>query len=118
MEKKSTKKGVSDLTGLRALRTMHSGAKRSIPGVMQGSSYLDLYMRSKEKERLEREVAHLEKRKKENERRMAEIEKEVETLKTKEEGRVKEEKREVKESISHPPAGRAGKKWKTMSVNF
>ena len=108
---KSTKRGVSDLTGLRGIRTMRSGGMRSIPGVMQGSSYLDLYMRSKEKDRLEREMAHLDKRKKENERRIVEIEKEMGTLKDQEEGAIKEEKREVQHAISQ-------KKWKTMSVSF
>jgi hypothetical protein len=109
--KESTKKGVSDLTGLRGIRTMRSGGKRSIPGVMQGSSYLDLYMRSKEKDRLEREMAHLDKRKTENEKRITEIEKEIGTLKAQEEGRVKKEKRAV-------PAGISRKKWKTMAVSF
>lgn len=123
---KSAKRGVSDLAGLRALRTMRSGGKRSIPRVMQGSSYLDLYMRSKEKDRLERELAHLDKRKTENEKRIAEIEKEMGVLKVQEEGRAKEEKREVQQAIpstSCLPAGTAlgtssQKKWKTMSVSF
>jgi len=115
--KESTKKGVSDLTGLRGIRTMRSSGKRSIPRVMQGSGYLDLYMRSKEKDRLEKEMAHLDKRKTENERRLGEIEKEIGTLKAQQEGRVNEEKRAVPAGLP-VVAGIPQKKWKTMSVNF
>ena len=114
---RSTKKGVSNLTGLRGIRTLRSGGKRSIPRVMQGSSYLDLYIRSKERDRLEREMAHLDKRKKENERRIVEIEKEIGTLKAQEEGAIKAEKRAVPAGLP-AMAGIPQKKWKTMRVNF
>ena len=45
---------VNSLSGLHKLRTMVSAKKRSIPRV-QSSTYLDLYMMNKEKERLLKE---------------------------------------------------------------
>ena len=45
---------VTNLPGLHKLRTMFSAKKRSIPRV-QSSTYLDLYMMNKEKERLLKE---------------------------------------------------------------
>ena len=45
---------VNSLPGLHKLRTMFSAKKRSIPRV-QSSTYLDLYMMNKEKERLLKE---------------------------------------------------------------
>ncbi len=45
---------VNSLPGLHKLRTMVSAKKRSIPRV-QSSTYLDLYMMNKEKERLLKE---------------------------------------------------------------
>jgi len=49
---------VNSLPGLHKLKTMVSAKKRSIPRV-QGSAYLDLYMMSKEKERLLKESERL-----------------------------------------------------------
>jgi len=51
-------KDVNALPGLHKLRTMVSAKKRSIPQV-QGSTYLDLYMINKEKERLLKESERL-----------------------------------------------------------
>lgn len=45
---------VNSLPGLHKLKTMFSAKKRSIPRV-QSSTYLDLYMMNKEKERLLKE---------------------------------------------------------------
>jgi len=51
-------KDVNTLPGLHKLRTMFSAKKRSIPRV-QSSTYLDLYMINKEKERLLKESERL-----------------------------------------------------------
>ena len=55
-------RGVSDVSGLRNIRSMHSTGKRSIPRAAS-SAYLDLYMLRKENERLEKEDAILRKAK-------------------------------------------------------
>ncbi len=49
---------VDSLPGLHAVRTMQSSKKRSIPRI-QSSSYLDLYMLQKEKDRLIKENERL-----------------------------------------------------------
>jgi hypothetical protein len=49
---------VNGLKGLHVLRTMNSTKKRSIPRI-HNSAYLDLYMLSKEKERLLKERERL-----------------------------------------------------------
>jgi hypothetical protein len=46
-------RGITELSGLREIRTMTSSKKRSIPRV-QSSAYLDLYMLKKEKDRIEK----------------------------------------------------------------
>ena len=48
-------KGVSEISGLQSIKSMHSGGKRSIPRA-QSSAYLDLYMLRKEKDRLEKDI--------------------------------------------------------------
>lgn len=49
---------VNSLRGLHGVRTMQSAKKRSIPRI-QSSTYLDLYMLKKEKERLLKEDERL-----------------------------------------------------------
>jgi len=102
-------RGATELSGLREIRTMHSSKKRSIPRV-QSSSYLDLYVLRKEKDRLEKEVYILDKREKNMQKRLAEIDTEMQKL----------EKPEVRrrqadpEGFKKPPA----KDWKTMPLKY
>lgn len=106
-------RGVSDISGLRKIRTMHSASKRSIPRVAS-SAYLDLYMLRKEEERLEKEDAILEKRKAAIQKRLEDINKEIEMLKAleeKEKGRQADRK-EVTEEESQE------KRWKKMSLSY
>ena len=104
------------LKGLHALRTMYSGKKRSIPRV-QSSSYLDLYMLGKEKERLLKEDERLCARKDAIEKRLEEIDLETNKLQEAEAG--------VKTSTNLSSSGRAftqkdgaKKEWNKMTLNY
>lgn len=102
-------RGATELSGLREIRTMHSSKKRSIPRV-QSSTYLDLYMLRKEKDRLEKEMCNLDKRRKSIQKRLDEINAEMDKLQ-------KAEPRKPKgnpESFEKP----SGKDWKTMALNY
>lgn len=102
-------RGATELSGLREIRTMHSGKKRSIPRV-QSSAYLDLYMLRKEKDRLEKESYILEKRKKGIQKRIDEISAEMDKL----------EKAEAKRGEAKPERLRipSGKEWKRMPLKY
>ena len=102
-------KGVTEVTGLRDIRTMHSSKKRSIPRV-QSSGYLDLYMLCKEKDRLEKEVNILDKRKKNIQKRIDEINTEMDKL----------EKAEALKRESTPKRLKkpSEKDWKTMPLKY
>ena len=96
-------RGVSDISGLRNIRSMHSEGKRSIP-MVASSAYLDLYMLRKEKERLEKEDANLEKRK-------AGIRKRLDHIKKQEMGWQAGQREVVKEETQK-------KKWKKMALSY
>ncbi len=106
-------RGVSDVGGLRNIRSMHSTGKRSIPRVAS-SAYLDLYMLRKEEERLEKEDAILEKRKVGIQKRLEDIKKEMEVLeKLDQQGKGRQDKnREVKNEEPQE------KKWKKMGLSY
>lgn len=102
-------RSVTEISGLRNIKTMFSSKRRSIPRV-QSSAYLDLYMLQKEKDRLEKEIFILEKRKNSIQKRLDEINTEIDKL-------VKAEstKREVDpESFKKP----LEKDWKTMTLRY
>ena len=105
-------KGVTDASGLREIRSMHTTGQRSIPRV-QGSAYLDLYMLRKEKERLEKEESLLEKRKQGIQKRLEEIKQQIKALEKSakaEESESRIDKEEKKDALK--------KKWKTMVLNY
>ena len=102
-------RGVSVISGLRSIRSMHSAGKRSIPRV-QSSAYLDLYMLRKEKDRLEKEIYILDKRKKEGQKKLDDVNKQMDKLQ-KAEG-------ETKESVSQGVKKPSGKDWKTMTLKY
>jgi len=106
-------RGVSDISGLRNVRSMHSTGQRSIPRVA-GSAYLDLYMFGKEQERLEKEDAILEKRKAGIKKRLEDIKKEMEVVeKLVPQGKKRQDKnREFKKEEPQK------KKWKKMSLSY
>jgi len=102
-------KGVSEIGGLRSIKSMHSSSKRSIPRV-QSSAYLDLYMLRKEKDRLEKEIYILDKRKIETQKKLDGINKQMDKL-------LKagpERKEEVSQEFKKP----TGKEWKKMTLKY
>ena len=106
-------RGVTDVSGLREIRSLRSTGKRSIPRV-QSSAYLDLYMLEKEKERLEKEAVLLEKRSQAIRKRLGEIQRQAESL---EKSASQPEGREGGDKRAGARNG-PGKKWKTFSVNY
>ena len=114
-------RGVTELSGLREIRSMTSSKKRSIPRV-QSSTYLDLYMLKKEKDRIEKEVYVLDKRKNSLQKRLAGIDAEMKKLEKKETGEqagvhsdASERERQMNaEAFRKNPA----KDWKTMAIKY
>ena len=106
-------RGVSDISGLRNMRSMHSTGQRSIPRVAS-NAYLDLYMLRKENERLEKEEAILEKRKAVIQKRLEDIKKEMELLeKLDQQGKERQDKnREVEKEEPQE------KKWKKIGLSY
>jgi len=104
-------KGVSEIGGLRGIKSMHSGNKRSIPRV-QSSAYLDLYMLRKEKDRLEKEIYILDKRKNETQKKLDDVNKEMEKLQKAEPGRKESAAKEFEKPSD------AGKEWNTMKLKY
>jgi predicted nuclease with TOPRIM domain len=74
-------KDVNSLKGIHGARTMQSRKKRSIPRV-QSSTYLDLYMLDKEKERLLKEGSRLSMRQDCIRKRLEEIEHEMSKMRS------------------------------------
>jgi len=72
-------RNVNGISGLRNIRSMRSTGKRSIPK-NQSSTYLDLYMLNKEKERLMTEDERISRRKDTIRKRLEEMELEVNRL--------------------------------------
>ena len=109
-------KDVNNLKGIHGARTMQSRKKRSIPRV-QSSTYLDLYMLDKEKERLLKEDKKLSMRKDDIKRRLEEIEQET--------SKLQESEAIVKTTANKSSSGRtfaqtngAKKEFKTMALTY
>jgi predicted nucleic acid-binding Zn-ribbon protein len=102
-------KGVSEISGLRSIKSMHSSGKRSIPRV-QSSAYLDLYMLRKEKDRLEKEIYILDKRKKDILKKLDDINKEMDKL--------QKQEAETKEKVLQEFVKPSEKEWKTMKLKY
>ena len=106
-------RGVSNISGLRNIKGMHSAGKRSISRVAS-SAYLDLYMLRKEKERLEKEDATLEKRKAVIQKKLEDIKKEMEALEKLAQEEKKYQDRHGKVVKEKPQE----KKWKKMTLSY
>ncbi len=72
-------KGIQQISSLRNLKSVHSVGIRSIPKA-QRSSYLELYVLRREKDRLEKEIVALAKRKAAADRQLGCITKHIEEL--------------------------------------
>jgi hypothetical protein len=107
---------VNTLKGLHGLRTMLSTKKRSIPRV-QSSTYLDLYMLGKEKERLLKESERLGLRDTVIEKRLKEIDSEANKLQKTESITESSADPQYVESISTQRNG-AKKEWKKMPLLY
>lgn len=108
-------RGVCDISGLRNIRTICSTGRRSIPRVAS-STYLDLYVLRKAKERLEKEDAILEKRKVGIQKRLEDISKEMEAL----ENNSCQQEKEGGQARYRAVAKEENqeKKWKKMSLSY
>ena len=102
-------KGVSEISGLRKIKSMRSSGKRSVPRV-QSSAYLDLYMMRKERDRMEKEICILDKRKKDAQRNLDDINKEMDKL--------QKTGTERKESAAKEIEKPSQKDWKTMPLKY
>jgi len=105
-------RGVTDVSGLRDIRSMRTTGQRSIPR-RQGSAYLELYMLRVEKERLEKEAALLGKRSQGLQKRLEEIQKQMERLE-----RSAQTQRPGNGGEKTTELNRPAKKWKSFSVNY
>lgn len=106
-------RGVTDISGLRDIRSHRSIGRRSLPR-FQSSAYLGLYMLRVEKERLEKELALIERRRKEIEKRLLELQREMEGLeRSAQSGRPDNG---VKKGAE--PDGSTRKKWKTFALKY
>lgn len=72
-------RGIQRMTGIRDIKSIHSVGARSIPKV-QRSSYLELYMLRREKDRLEKEIFALDKRRSAAGKQSESINKRIEKL--------------------------------------
>jgi hypothetical protein len=108
---------VNSLPGLHKIRTMFSAKKRSIPRV-QSSTYLDLYMMNKEKERLLKESERVGMRDTGIKKRLEEIDLEM--------NRLQGVETPVKSSANltssseriYTQRNGVKKEWKKMSLNY
>ena len=109
-------KDVNSLKGIHGARTMQSRKKRSIPRV-QSSTYLDLYMLNKEKERLMKEDRKLSMRKDDIKRRLEEIEQETNKLQQSE-ATSKAGKDTTSSGRAFAQTNGAKKEFKTMALTY
>lgn len=105
-------RGVTDATGLRDNRSMHTTGLRSMPR-RQGSAYLELYMLRVEQGRLEKEAALLAKRSQGIQKRLDEIQKQTERLEPSAQTERPSNGGKKAAERNAPDV----KKWKTFSMN-
>lgn len=107
---------VNSLKGLHGVRTMQSAKKRSIPRI-QSSSYLDLYMLKKEKERLLKEDERVDMKKESIKKRLEDIDLEM--------NKLQEAEAAVKAIVNTSSSGGVfteedggQKEWKKISLSY
>lgn len=104
-------RGVTDISGLRDIRSMHS-TRRSIPR-FKNSAFLDLYMLQKEKERLEKEAALLAKRDQGIRKRLSDIQRQMKGLE-----RSAQSERPSNGDEKAAERSTPAKKWKTFPLKY
>ncbi|PTL36262.1 hypothetical protein CLG94_06300 [Candidatus Methylomirabilis limnetica] len=105
-------RGVTDVTGLRDIRSLHTTGQRAIPR-RQGSTYLELYMLRVEKGRLDKEAALLAKRSQGIQKRLSDIHRQMEDLE-----RPAQSERPSNAGETATARNAPAKKWKTFSMNY
>ncbi|MBI5182921.1 MAG: ankyrin [Nitrospinae bacterium] len=112
-------RGINNLKGLHALRTMDSTKRRSIPRI-QTSIYLDMYMLNTEKTRLLREDERLGARRYAIRKRLEEIEQEMNKLQEAETDESTVKARTNRILSKHPYIQKDGgkKEWKKIPLNY
>lgn len=100
-------KMMQQISGARDIKSIHSIGARSIPKI-QRSTYLELYMLRREKDRLEREVFALDKRRNTAKRQLNSLNKRIEIL---QEEMQKEQKVKTYSDVPTRPL-------KRMAVNY
>ena len=108
---------VNSLPGLHKLRTMFSAKKRSIPRV-QSSTYLDLYMMNKEKERLLKESERVGMRDTGIKKRLEEIDLEMNRLQGVETPVKSSANLTSSSERTYTQRNGVKKEWKKMSLNY
>ncbi len=105
--------GLTDVSGLRDIRSMRTTGQRSMPK-LPGAELIDLYMLRKEKDRLEKEAAVLEKRSQAIQKRLKDVQWQMESL-GKADPHTDTRKGEDGRAPERPATA---KKWKTFSMNY
>jgi hypothetical protein len=102
-------RGVMELKGLSETRTLQGSKKRSMPR-SQNTTYLDIFILGKEKDRLEKEMFIIDKRKASMQRRLDEIAVDMKKL----------EEAEVRGKRATPGAPKSHHKkgWKTVAMTY
>lgn len=115
-------KDVTDAKGLRQLHTATTRRLRAKPP-QQGTAHLEMYLLSKEKQRLEQELAHLDQRREGIHRRVTEILEEVTRLQQvaqqEDAGGVSDGSQlQTPASPGQPSPEQAQPGWKTMPLEY
>lgn len=115
-------KDVTDAKGLRQLHTATTRRLRAKPP-QQGTAHLEMYLLSKEKQRLEQEMAHLDQRRESIHRRVTEILEDFTRLQQvaqqDEAGGVSDGSHlQTPASPAQPSPGQAERRWKTMPLEY
>lgn len=100
-------------SGLSDIKTSQKTKLHTVPKKIRDAGYLDLYLLSKEKARLEQEKSALDRRKKQLEENLEELQQQMEMLQkaaAEEDGEAKD-KEKVKKRAPH-------KEWKTMPLEY
>ena len=100
-------RGIQQMPGVRDIKSIHSVGARSIPKV-QRSSYLELYMLRREKDRLEKEMFALDKRRNAANKQLNSINNRIEKLQ-----KETHEEQKIKTYRSVPT-----RPLKTMAINY
>lgn len=107
-------KSINDVgSSVRDIKTARGGSLRTAPRP-KGSAYLDLFMLTKEKEKLEREESNLEKRKAQIQKRFKEIAQQVEML-TKD---LEKQEKKPLEGKNSQVKSTSKKNWRTISLGY